>query len=69
MIAIPDYTSGATEHWGLITYRETTFLIDRTTASVRNQMGVATTIVHELAHMWFGNLGIASIIYNLINCW
>ncbi|XP_064093847.1 endoplasmic reticulum aminopeptidase 2-like [Macrobrachium nipponense] len=23
MAAIPDYSSGATEHWGIITYRET----------------------------------------------
>ncbi len=23
MAAIPDYSSGATEHWGMITYRET----------------------------------------------
>ena len=22
MAAIPDYSSGATEHWGMITYRE-----------------------------------------------
>lgn len=59
MIAIPDYISGATEHWGLITYRETSFLVDKATASVRNQIGVANTIAHELAHMWFGNLGMA----------
>ncbi|XP_026315778.1 glutamyl aminopeptidase-like [Hyposmocoma kahamanoa] len=56
MIAIPDYTSGATEHWGLVTYRETSFLIDKATASVKNQIAVANTIAHELAHMWFGNL-------------
>lgn len=57
MIAIPDYVSGATEHWGLITYRETSFLIDNDLASSRNKLSVANTVAHELAHMWFGNLG------------
>ncbi|OWR40682.1 hypothetical protein KGM_208533 [Danaus plexippus plexippus] len=56
MIAIPDYVSGATEHWGLITYRETSFLIDNDLASSRNKLSVANTVAHELAHMWFGNL-------------
>ncbi|XP_034826979.1 glutamyl aminopeptidase isoform X1 [Maniola hyperantus] len=56
MIAIPDYVSGATEHWGLITYRETSFLIDNETASSKNKISVANTVAHELAHMWFGNL-------------
>ncbi|CAK1540454.1 unnamed protein product [Leptosia nina] len=56
MIAIPDYVSGATEHWGLITYRETSFLVDEATASSQNKISVANTIAHELAHMWFGNL-------------
>ncbi|KAI5638874.1 peptidase family m1 domain-containing protein [Phthorimaea operculella] len=56
MIAIPDYQSGATEHWGLITYRETSFLVDPATASASNKYSVANTIAHELAHMWFGNL-------------
>ncbi|XP_028172981.1 glutamyl aminopeptidase-like isoform X2 [Ostrinia furnacalis] len=56
MIAIPDYVSGATEHWGLITYRETSFLVDDSTASSKNKISVANTIAHELAHMWFGNL-------------
>ncbi|XP_075974055.1 glutamyl aminopeptidase-like isoform X2 [Anticarsia gemmatalis] len=56
MIAIPDYVSGATEHWGLITYRETSFLIDQEKSSASNKISVANTIAHELAHMWFGNL-------------
>ncbi|XP_061703986.1 glutamyl aminopeptidase-like isoform X2 [Cydia pomonella] len=56
MIAIPDYISGATEHWGLVTYRETSFLVDEATASAQNKVSVANTIAHELAHMWFGNL-------------
>ncbi|KAM3964208.1 glutamyl aminopeptidase [Aphomia sociella] len=56
MIAIPDYVSGATEHWGLITYRETSFLVDESSASSKNKISVANTIAHELAHMWFGNL-------------
>nr|ASU92548.1 glutamine aminopeptidase-like protein 9 [Achaea janata] len=56
MIAIPDYVSGATEHWGLVTYRETSFLIDEDSSSATNKMNVANTICHELAHMWFGNL-------------
>ncbi|XP_073949017.1 glutamyl aminopeptidase-like [Choristoneura fumiferana] len=60
MIAIPDYVSGATEHWGLITYRETSFLVDEDTASAQNKISVANTIAHELAHMWFGNLGLES---------
>lgn len=57
MIGIPDYVSGATEHWGLITYRETSFLVDEAKASASNKISVANTITHELAHMWFGNLG------------
>ena len=28
MAAIPDYSSGATEHWGLITYRETNLVFN-----------------------------------------
>ncbi|XP_073949423.1 aminopeptidase A-like isoform X2 [Choristoneura fumiferana] len=56
MIAIPEYVSGAIEHWGLITYRETFFLVDENTASAQNKITVASTIAHELAHMWFGNL-------------
>jgi len=56
MIAIPDFVSGAMEHWGLITYRETNLLYDEKKSSAANQQRVAVVVSHELAHQWFGNL-------------
>ncbi|KAG0694651.1 Glutamyl aminopeptidase [Chionoecetes opilio] len=56
MIAIPDFISGAMEHWGLITYRETNLLYDDLGSSSYNKQRVAAVVAHELAHMWFGNL-------------
>ncbi|CAL4084418.1 unnamed protein product [Meganyctiphanes norvegica] len=56
MIAIPDFVSGAMEHWGLITYRETSLLYDDRGSSSYNKQRVASVVSHELAHMWFGNL-------------
>jgi glutamyl aminopeptidase len=56
MIAIPDFPSGAMEHWGLVTYRMTAMLYDPKQASFSDKRRVATVIAHELAHMWFGNL-------------
>ncbi|MDO4870842.1 MAG: M1 family metallopeptidase [Candidatus Saccharibacteria bacterium] len=54
-VALPDFAAGAMENWGLITYRESMMLADQNTAiDARKQ--IATTIAHELAHMWFGNL-------------
>ncbi|KAJ8956780.1 hypothetical protein NQ314_006655 [Rhamnusium bicolor] len=57
MVAIPDFVSGAMEHWGLVTYRETALLYTETTHSTSNKQRVASVIAHELAHSWFGNLG------------
>nr|XP_006811271.1 PREDICTED: glutamyl aminopeptidase-like [Saccoglossus kowalevskii] len=56
MVAVPDYPSGATEHWGIITYRETNLLYDPDVSSESNKQRVAVVIGHELAHLWFGNL-------------
>jgi aminopeptidase N len=56
MIALPDFSSGAMENWGLITYRETTMLADDTTSSIETKQLVALVICHELSHQWFGNL-------------
>lgn len=56
MAAIPDYFAGATEHWGMITYRETRLLFDEVQSSLANQKAVAVTVAHVVAHQWFGNL-------------
>lgn len=55
-IALPDFSSGAMENWGLITYRETTLLADPKTTSISSKHYIATVIAHELSHQWFGNL-------------
>ncbi len=56
MIAIPDFTSGAMENWGAITYRESALLVDEEHSSLGNKQWVALIIAHEIAHQWFGNL-------------
>lgn len=61
MAAIPDFVSGAMEHWGLVTFRETGLLYDVSISSTVNKQRVASVVAHELAHMWFGNLGIAHL--------
>ncbi|XP_075887548.1 aminopeptidase Ey-like [Nelusetta ayraudi] len=55
-IALPDFSAGAMENWGLITYRETALLYNPLASSNGDKEWVATVIAHELAHMWFGNL-------------
>lgn len=55
MVAVPDYQP--TENCGLIIFNEVKFLIDGATASTAEKNTVAVAIAHELAHMWFGNLG------------
>ncbi|XP_070544138.1 glutamyl aminopeptidase-like [Ptychodera flava] len=56
VVAVPDYPSGATEHWGIMTFRETNLLYEEGVSSEANKQRVAVVIAHELAHLWFGNL-------------
>src|SRR5438132_3934206 len=56
LIAIPDFEAGAMENVGAVTFRETALLIDPRTASISQRKGVAGTVAHEIAHMWFGDL-------------
>ena len=55
-VALPDFSSGAMENWGLITYREIALLTDPKTGSLATRQQAALTITHELSHQWFGNL-------------
>jgi aminopeptidase N len=55
-VALPDFSSGAMENWGLITYREIALLADPATVSISSKHYIATVIAHELSHQWFGNL-------------
>ena len=55
-IAIPDFAAGAMENVGLITYRDSYLIIERTKASQAELQRSVDVIAHEIAHQWFGNL-------------
>ena len=54
-VALPDFSAGAMENWGLVTYREVYLLVDEN-STVKSRQNVALVVTHELAHQWFGNL-------------
>ena len=54
-VALPDFSAGALENWGLVTYREIYLLVDENSTALSRQT-VALVVAHELAHQWFGNL-------------
>lgn len=55
-VAVPDFSAGAMENWGLITYRETALIVDDQHSSLAARQYVSSVIAHELSHQWFGNL-------------
>jgi aminopeptidase N len=57
-IAVPNAfsTFSAMENWGLISYIDTAILFDPAASSQTRREAVFTTIAHEIAHQWFGNL-------------
>ncbi|KAF2098761.1 hypothetical protein NA57DRAFT_39769 [Rhizodiscina lignyota] len=56
MVAIPDFSAGAMENWGLVTYRVVDLLFDQQKSGASTKQRVAEVVQHELAHQWFGNL-------------
>ena len=56
LVAIPDFSFGAMENLGCVTFRETALLLDRDRATQAEQQRIADVIAHEIAHMWFGDL-------------
>ncbi|WP_194398361.1 aminopeptidase N [Microbacterium atlanticum] len=53
-IFVPEYNIGAMENPGLVTFTEA--YLFRGAATVAQHEGRANTILHEMAHMWFGDL-------------
>ncbi|XP_006817287.1 aminopeptidase N-like [Saccoglossus kowalevskii] len=55
MPALPVFSPGAMENWGLILYREKYIIYNPRDYTPSRKQGVAGVIAHELAHMWYGN--------------
>ncbi|KDR60115.1 aminopeptidase N [Streptomyces wadayamensis] len=51
---VPEYNLGAMENPGMVTFREEYIYRGKVTAASYERR--ATTILHEMAHMWFGDL-------------
>lgn len=51
---VPEYNLGAMENPGLVTFNESYIFTSQ--ATVSQHMARATTLMHEMSHMWFGNL-------------
>src|SRR5438270_1148483 len=56
LVGLPDFSAGAMENTGCITFREVILLIDDKQGSVDLKKSIASVISHEMAHQWFGDL-------------
>ncbi|KAJ4457824.1 putative Aminopeptidase M1 [Paratrimastix pyriformis] len=55
LIAIPDFSLGGMENWGLITYKMNRLLVSATSPPAQREHS-CRTVCHEVSHMWFGDL-------------
>ena len=53
-IFVPEFNSGAMENVGAVTHNE--YMVFRDPPTDNQRRGRAETILHEMAHMWFGDL-------------
>jgi puromycin-sensitive aminopeptidase len=54
MVAVPDFSAGAMENWGLVTYREAAVLLDPANSSTSTKQYVAVCVAHEVsANGWW----------------
>ncbi len=51
---VPEFNAGAMENPGCVTFRDPLIFSSRVTRGLRIQR--ATTVAHEMAHQWFGNI-------------
>lgn len=54
-ILVPEYNIGAMENPGCVTFSEKTYLF-KSTPTFAGKQARANTILHEMCHMWFGDL-------------
>jgi len=64
-VAIPDFSAGAMENWGLVLYRESSILHDDVVSSVSNKLWVSLVISHEIAHTVSADIYTAEISVGL----
>lgn len=55
-ILCKEFSAGAMENSGMITYREGALLLDPEQHTIAELQRVSEVIAHEVAHQWFGNL-------------
>ncbi|HKT21002.1 MAG TPA: M1 family metallopeptidase, partial [Nitrososphaerales archaeon] len=55
VVALPEYHTGAMENWGAISSRESYAVVTENAAFGQMNRG-AMSMVHEVAHQWFGDL-------------
>jgi aminopeptidase 2 len=55
-LAAPTFLPGAVENWGMIMGQASFFPLDPKIDGEAKRETIADTLLHELAHMWFGDL-------------
>ncbi|HEX8817895.1 MAG TPA: M1 family metallopeptidase [Terriglobales bacterium] len=55
-VALADFSAGAMENTGCITFREMLLLTDEKNSSLELRKVIAIDVAHEMAHQWFGDL-------------
>uniref|UniRef100_A0A1B6C237 Aminopeptidase n=1 Tax=Clastoptera arizonana TaxID=38151 RepID=A0A1B6C237_9HEMI len=56
LVALPDFSAGAMENWGMTSFRESYALVGDGVTSEYYLDYVLQLIAHEFAHQWFGDL-------------
>ncbi|KAJ1353380.1 hypothetical protein KIN20_009988 [Parelaphostrongylus tenuis] len=56
LVALDDFSEGAMENWGMMTFRDSALLYADGITSAQSKEYIALVICHEVAHQWFGNL-------------